>query len=146
MPKSQALANSLLALVYNATPIANVADQAAASPITNIYVSLHTGNLTAATGTQSDLETAYTNYVRVAVARTTGGWVAPSAGVISNTALVQFAQCGVTGATITHVATGKVATGSAGIAYHYGALNAPLAVANLIQPQFAANALQIQES
>jgi len=146
MPKSTSCANSILALMYNATAWANVADNAAASPLANVYVSLHVGALTPATGTQSDQETSYTNYLRVAKARTTAGWTAPSGGVTENEGQIQFAQCGVTGATLTYVATGTVATGSAGICWHYGALNSSLAVSNGITPQFADAALTITES
>ena len=144
MPKSTATCNSLLALMYNATAWANVADNAAAAPLTNTQVSLHTAS--PGTGnSQLTNETAYTNYARVAVPRTTGGWSAPSAGATANAALVQFAQCGASGSTLTHVATGTGSSG-AGNVWHQGALNSSLAVSNLIQPQFAAAALTITET
>lgn len=145
MPKSTATCNSILALMYNATAWANVADDAASSPLANTYLSLHTADLTAGNDSQTEDETAYTNYARQAVARTTGGWDAPSGGATQNAALVQFPQCGVTGATLTHVATGTAVSG-AGHVWHYGALNSSLAVANGIQPQFAASALTITET
>jgi hypothetical protein len=132
--------------MYNATPWANVADDTATSPLVNVYVSLHIGALTPGTGTQSDQETSYSNYVRVAKARTTSGWTAPSGGVTKNNGQIQFAQCGVTGATLTYVATGTIASGGAGLAWHYGELNSPLAVANGITPQFANEALTISET
>jgi len=144
MPKSTSLRNSLLALLYNATPIANVADNAAASPMTDTHVSLHTAPLVAAS-TQSTSETAYTDYARQAVARTTGGWTAPSAGATSNTAAIEFPQCGVTGSTITDASTGKDLSG-AGIYWHTGTLNAPIAVSLAIQPRFPAGAVTITET
>ena len=58
---------------------------------------------------------------------------------------VQFPQCGATGATVTHVAIGKASSGS-GLVLWAGALNASLAVANLIQPQFSAGALDLTEA
>src|ERR1017187_3441887 len=135
MPKSTATCNSIEALVFNATNWANVADNTVTSPLTNLYLSLHTA--TPGIGdSQLTNETAYTNYVRVAVARTTGGWVVPSSGATSNAVLVQFAQCGASGATITHVAIGTASSGAGHVLYA-GALNSSLAVANLIQPQFA---------
>lgn len=146
MPKSTATCNSILALMYNATPWANVADNAASSPLANVYVSLHTAALTPATGTQSDVETTYTNYVRVAKARTTAGWTAPSGGSTENEGQIQFAQCGASGATLEYVATGTIASGGAGLCWHYGALNSPLTVANGITPQFADGALVITET
>lgn len=144
MPKSTNTCNSLLALLLNATPWANIADNASSGPVTNLYLSLHTAN-PGVGGSQLTNETSYTNYVRVAVARTTGGWSVPSGGSSSNAALIQFAQCGVTGATITHVAIGTAASG-AGTVLYAGALNSPLAVANLIQPQFSAAALTVTEA
>lgn len=145
MPKSTSTANNVLALMYNATNWANVADNASAAPFTNVYVSLHTATLTAATNSQLENETAYTNYVRVAKARSTAGWTAPSGGSTGNEGQIQFAQCGVTGSTLTFVATGTAASG-AGTVWHYGALNSSLAVSNGITPQFADNALVITES
>jgi hypothetical protein len=144
MPKSTNTCNSLLALLLNATAWANLADNAASSPATNLYLSLHTST-PGVGGAQTTNETAYTNYVRVAVARTTGGWSVPSAGASANAALVQFAQCGVTGATITHVAIGTASSG-AGTVLYAGALNSSLAVANLIQPQFSIAALTVTET
>lgn len=144
MPKSTTACNDILGLLFNATAIANIADNAASGPLTNLYISLHTSN-PGVGGSQTTGETSYTNYVRVAVARTTGGWTAPSAGATSNAALIQFAQCGVTGATITYVAIGTASSGAGKVLYA-GALSSSLAVAQLIQPQFAINALQVTES
>ena len=144
MPKSTPTCNSIVNLMYRATAWANVADNAASGPLTNTYVSLHTGNLTAATNTQTDNETAYTNYARQAVARSTG-WDAASGGGTTNAATISSPQCGVTGATLTHVATGTAVSGS-GTVWHFGALNASLVVSSGITPQFAAGALTVTES
>lgn len=143
MPKSTTYCNDLLKLTFNATAIANIADNAAASPLTNLYLSLHTAD-PGIGGAQTTSETAYTNYARIAVARTSGGWTVTSNSA-ANTALAQFAQCGVTGATITHVAIGTASSGAGKVLYA-GALNSSLSVANGIQPQFAAVALTTSES
>lgn len=144
MPKSTSTCNSLLALVFNATTWNLIAENDTTSPATNLYVSLHTAD-PGVGNSQTTNETAYTNYVRVAVARTTGGWDAPTGGVTANAALVQFAQCGVTGATITHVAIGTGSSG-AGTVLYAGSLSSSLAVANGIQPQFAVGALDVTET
>ncbi len=144
MPKSTTFSNDVMALIFNATAIANIADNAASSPLTNLYVSLHTAD-PGVGGSQTSNETAYTNYARVAVARTTSGWSAPSGGATANAALIQFAQCGASGATLTHVAIGTASSGTGKVLYA-GALNSSLAVANLIQPQFAAGDLDVVES
>ena len=130
--------------MYRATAWANVADNAASSPLTNTYVGLHTADLTASTNSQAQNETAYTDYVRQAVARSTG-WTAASAGATENAATVSFPQCGVTGATLTHVSSGVGASGATAV-WHYGELNSPLAVSSGITPQFAAGALTITET
>lgn len=144
MPKSTATCNSVVNLMYRATAWANVADNAAASPYANVYVALHTGNLTAATNSQAENETAYTNYVRKAAARSTG-WDAASGGATQNAATISFDQCGVTGATLSHVSTGPVVSGASAV-WHYGALNSSLVVSSGITPQFAAGALTVTES
>jgi len=73
MSKGNTFENDLLKLIFNATAIANIADDAASAPLTNLYVSFHTGD-PGETGDQTTSECAYTSYARVAVARTTGGW------------------------------------------------------------------------
>lgn len=144
MPKSTATCNSILALIFNATAWADIAENDSSAPATNMYLSLHTAD-PGVGNNQTTNETAYTNYVRIAVARTTGGWDAPASGATANAALAQFAQCGVTGATLTHVAIGTASSG-AGTVLYAGALSSSLAVANGIQPQFAAGALDVTET
>jgi hypothetical protein len=143
MPKSTTFANDLMALIFNGTAIADLAENDSSSPLANLYVSLHTAD-PGVGGSPLTNEAAYTNYVRVAVPRNGSGWTG-SNGAWSNAALIQFAQCGVTGATVTHVAIGTTASGAGKVLYA-GALNSPLAVANLIQPQFAAGDLDVVES
>jgi hypothetical protein len=144
MPKSTATCNSILALIFNATAWADIAQNDGTGPLTDLYLSLHTAD-PGVGNNQTTNETAYTNYVRIAVSRDTGGWDAPSGGATANAALAQFAQCGASGATLTHVAIGTAASG-AGTVLYAGALSSSLAVANGIQPQFAAGALDVTES
>lgn len=144
MPKSTSTCNSLLALIFNATTWNLIAENDSTSPATNLYLSLHTAD-PGVGNDQTTNETAYTNYARIAVIRTTSGWDVPSSGATANAALAQFAQCGVTGATITHVAIGTGSSG-AGTVLYAGALSSSLAVANGIQPQFAAGSLDVQET
>ena len=143
MPKGTNTCNNTLALVYNATPWANVADNAASSPITVIQVALATASYTAAS-TLSSNEATYTNYVRQTTARSTSGWTAPAAKSTANVAAIEYPQCGASGNTITSAATGKGA--GAGDTFHYGDLNASIAVSNQIQPRFPAGAVTISEA
>lgn len=64
--------NDLMKLIFLGTAIANMADNAASSPLTTLQWSLHTADPGAA-GTQTTSEANYTSYLRVAVARDTTG-------------------------------------------------------------------------
>lgn len=105
--------NDLAKLIYNATPIANLADNAAASPLTTISVALHTADPGEA-GTQSTSEvTGYTGYARLTPARTSGGWTVTN-NSISPAANLDFGQRTDNGAQIvaTHWSTGVAASGA----------------------------------
>lgn len=142
MPKGSTYSNDILKLIFNGTAIANIADNAAASPLTSLYLALHTAD-PGVGGSQTTSETAYTNYARVAVTRNSGGFTV-TGDTVANTALAQFPQCGASGATITHISIGTASSGAGKVLYS-GALNASLVVANLIQPQIGAGALTTQE-
>jgi hypothetical protein len=145
MSKSNTFENDLLLLIFNNDDIANIGDAGGIGGSTsdgNLYVSLHTADPGEA-GDQATNETAYTNYLRVAVARTVGGWTV-SGNTASNAALVQFATCGASGATITHFGVGA-ASSAAGKLLYSGALTSPLAVSSGIQPQFATGELDVTE-
>jgi hypothetical protein len=105
MSISDATENNILKLIYNATAWANVADNAASTPQTNIGISLHTLD-PADAGSASTNEVAYTSYTRVNVARTTGGWTV-TANSVSPVANINFpAGTGGSG-TVTFFATAK---------------------------------------
>lgn len=145
MSMSNAFETELLELILNNSAIANIGDAGGLQPSAtagSLYVSLHTGDPGEA-GNQGTNETVYTNYARVAVARSAGGWTI-SGNTASNTALIQFPQCGVTGATLTYVGIGVSPTaGDTGLLLFSGQLSSSLVVANLIQPQFAAGDLDV---
>jgi hypothetical protein len=142
MSKGNTFENDLMLLLFNATAIANIADNAASSPLTNLYVSLHTADPGEA-GNQTTNEATYTSYARVAVARSGSGWTVTNNQAV-NAALVQFPQCTGGSNTITHVAVGTAASSTGKLLYK-GALSASLAVSTGIQPQFAGGALTVSE-
>ena len=113
--------NDILKLVYNATAIANVADNAATSPFTNLYVALHTADPGEA-GDQTTSEATYTGYARVAVARTSGGWTVTTNSVV-NAATVTFGACTAGTNTITHYSVGVAASAASKI-LHFGPVGA----------------------
>ena len=99
--------------------------QNASSPATNLYFSLHNAS-PGAGGSQNTNETAYTNYLRVAVARTTGGFTTTlgsgtTLSNVANAATINFAACGATGDTLTHWGLGLSSSG-AGTLLAYGPL------------------------
>lgn len=143
MPKSSAFDNDFLLLIFNAVSIANVADNASSSPITSLYVSLHTADPTVS-GNQQSNEATYTSYGRVAVARTAGGWSVVGSAV-SNNANVTFNTCTGGSNTVTYVGIGTLVSGSGKLLYS-GALSSSLAVSNGITPQFGVGNLAVSES
>lgn len=133
MSKGNTYENDLLKLLFNATAIANVADNAASSPLTNIQVGLHTSD-PGETGDQTTNETAYTNYARVAVARTSGGWTVTNNSV-SPAANIDFAECGATpGAAITHFHIGSAAS-STGKLFYSGTVTPNITMATGVIPR-----------
>src|SRR5690242_13424401 len=101
MSKSNDFENDLLLLMFNNTNIANVGDATGVRGSTgagSLYVALHTAD-PGETGKQNTSETAYTNYTRVAVARSGAGWTV-AANNVQNAGAVSFPQCGATGATL----------------------------------------------
>lgn len=142
MSKSNLLENSILALIFNATAFANIAENDSSSPATNLYVSLHTAD-PGEGGDQTTNEATYTSYARVAVARTSGGWTV-SGNAVTNAAAIVFPEATGGSNTITHFGVG-VASSGAGQLLYSGALTASLAVSTGIEPQFAAGDLDITE-
>jgi len=145
MSKSNASEAALIALLFNNTDFATVGDAGGlqnSATAGSFYISLHTSDPGEA-GDQTTNETAYTDYARVAVARSAAGWTC-SGSTATNFAQITFPQCGVTGATITHVGIGTESSG-AGVLMYSGALNSSLAVALNITPLFAATGLTVTE-
>ncbi|MDM4015853.1 phage tail fiber protein [Roseiconus lacunae] len=132
MSKSNVFENDLLQLIFNATPIANIADNAGSSPLTNLFVALHTADPGEA-GNQATNECAYTSYARVAVARTSGGWTVTGNSVSPN-ADINFPEA--TGGTesATHASIGVASSGSTKILYS-GALSSPIAISSGVAPK-----------
>ncbi len=114
MSFSNVAENAILGLIFNATAWANYAVNATASPQTEIATALHTAD-PGDGGTMSTSESSYTNYARVSVARTTGGFTAPAGGSTALVANLDFASSGAAGGTITHGSFGKNGGGAADI-------------------------------
>lgn len=142
MSKSNNFETDLLELIFNATPIANLADNASSSPLTNLYVSLHTDD-PGEGGDQSTNEADYDDYARVAVARSGAGWTV-SGNQVENAQAIVFPEAAGGNNTITHFAIGTAASGAGSILYS-GALTGSLAVSAGIEPRFQAGDLTVTE-
>lgn len=135
------LENGLLSLLFTNADYANVGDATGlrgSSTAGVFYISLHTGS-PGETGNQTTSESAYTDYARVSVARSTAGWTVAS-GVVDNDASITFPLCGVTGSTITHFGIGSDSSG-AGNLFIYGTCS--LVISAGVTPSFAAGALDV---
>ncbi|HKY40765.1 MAG TPA: hypothetical protein VJN18_32745 [Polyangiaceae bacterium] len=139
MAFSTTFRSSIAGLIFTATAIADIADNDATSPITNIQISLHESDPTS--GNQTTGEGNYTSYARVAVARTTSGYT-DTAGVVTNDAAITFPACTGGSDTISHVGNGTASSGS-GVLIVAGALTASLSVSNGITPQFSISSLTV---
>lgn len=133
MSKSNTFETDLLSLIFNGTPIANLADNAASSPLTNLYLALHTADPGEA-GTQSTSEVSYTGYARVAVARTAGGWTV-SGNSVSPVAAIEFGEMTAgTSGTATYATIGTASSGTGKVLYR-GALTPSIAYAVGVVPR-----------
>jgi len=132
MSKGNNFENDWLKLIFNGTGVANLADNAASSPLTSLYVALHTADPGEA-GTQATSECAYTGYARVAVARTSGGWTVAN-NVASPAADIAFGSCTAGSETATHFSVGVAAAGATKLLYS-GALTASGAIGVGVQPK-----------
>lgn len=133
MSKSNSAENSFLKLLFNAVAWANLADNAASSPLTSLFVALHTADPGEA-GDQTTSEISYTGYARVAVLRTAGGWTVTGASV-SPVAAITFGQMTAgAGGTATYASIGTLVSG-AGIILYSGALSPTILVTNGVTPQ-----------
>jgi hypothetical protein len=131
MSKGNTTENDLLKLIFNATAIANIADNATSSPLTNLYVSLHTADPGEA-GDQTTNETSYTSYARVAVARSGSGWTV-TGNSVSPAADISFPACTGGTATLTYFGIGTASSGPGKILYK-GTVTPSISVSTGVTP------------
>jgi hypothetical protein len=134
MSKGDTFENDLLKFIFNATPIANLGDNASTSPLTQLWVALHTADPGEA-GTQSTSEVTYTSYARVGVARTSAGWVVTN-NVVNPAATISFpAGTGGSGSAA-YWSVGTSQTGAGKVLYS-GPINPAIATGNGVTPQLS---------
>jgi len=143
MSATNACETALLNLYFLNTDHANIGDAAGLQNSVaagSFYISLHTAD-PGETGTQTTSESAYTNYARVAVARSAAGFVV-TGNTADNAAVVTFPAGGATGSLVTHFGVGTDLTGVGNLLFK-GALTSSLQVNSGITPSFAIGTLDI---
>ena len=132
MSKGNTFENDLLKLIFNGTAIANIADNAASSPLADLYVALHTAD-PGETGDQTTNEATYTSYARVAMARSGSGWTV-TANSVSPASDISFPQCTGAPQTLTHVSVGTASSGAGKVLYK-GTLTPNISVVSGVTPR-----------
>lgn len=140
MSATNAFETDLLELIFNGTTISNIADDAASSPATDLYISLHTAD-PGETGSQTTSEATYTSYARVAVARSGAAWIV-SGNSVTNAAAVVFPKCTAGSNTITHFGIGLDASGTGTLLFS-GELDDAGAVSLNITPRYEIGDLEV---
>lgn len=135
MTKSNTYENDLLSLLLTATAIANVASSTGtASPITDIWASLHTAD-PGETGTQGSGEANYSGYTRIAVTRSTAGFTV-SSGSASPVAAITFPEAAsTTTMTLTHCAFGAASATTGGKIFYSGTISPNISIGSGVQPR-----------
>jgi hypothetical protein len=115
MSKGNTFENDFLKLIFHGTPIANIADNAASSPLTDLQVALHLAD-PGEGGSQTTSECGYASYARVAVARSSSGW-AITDNSVSPVDPIEFPTATGGSETATHWSVGTAASGAGKILY-----------------------------
>lgn len=130
MPKGQTYETDILALLFNATSIANIAQNNATAPETSLGVALHTAS-PGETGTQLTNEAVYGSYARTDVARTSGGWTVGTS-TVSPVANIDFIEATSGSETETDFSIGKASNNDL---FYYGSISPTIAVSTGVTPR-----------
>lgn len=131
----------MLSLLLQGVSITDLA--VASTNISAIQVSLHTGD-PGDTGTQGTSEVNYSGYTRIAVTRSTAGFVV-SGGSASPVAAITFPEAAsTTTMTATHCAFGEATASTGGKIYYSGTISPNINIGSGVQPRLT-TASSIQE-
>lgn len=131
MSKGNTFENDLLKLIFNGDAIAGLAEDDTSSPLTELYVSLHTAD-PGEGGSQTTSETSYTDYARVAVDRDNTGWTITGSSV-SPASAISFPPCSGGTATITFAGVGTDSSGAGKLLWS-GAVTPNISVSTGVTP------------
>lgn len=139
MSKSDTFELDMLKLVFNGTPIANLADNAASSPLGSLYLALHLAD-PGDGGTQDTNEVSYTGYARKAVLRTTAGFTCSGSSPAQAVTAADNdfpADTGGTQGTATYFSVGVASAGATKVLYS-GTITPPIILGNGVTPRLSA--------
>ena len=143
MSATNAFETALLTLYFNNTDHANIGDASGlqnSATAGDFYVSLHTAD-PGETGDQTTNEATYTDYARVAVARSGSGWTV-SGNTVSNAAAIEFPAATGGSDTVTHFGIGSDSSGTGNL-FFKGALSSSRSISTGITPSFAIGDLDV---
>jgi hypothetical protein len=137
--KGYTFSNDLLNLIFNAVSITGIAVNDTGTPLTNLYVALHTADPAGSGHDQTTSEVtvaAYNTYVRQAVARGAyAGWTQATTGTTDPVATISFpAMVSGTGCTATHFSVGVAISGASKILYS-GPISPTINISAGVTPQ-----------
>src|SRR5664279_3208814 len=123
MSKSSTFSNALLKLIFQGVAIPTICDNAASSPLTQLFISLHTDD-PGVGGDQSSNESSYTGYARVALNRNSSDWAVTGISV-SPVSDITFPIGTAGSGTVTFVAIGSASSGT-NMYFYAGVLSPPI--------------------
>lgn len=144
MSATNTFEDDLLDLLFTNIAAPNIGDAGGLQPSAgagSFYISLHTSPLLDTHTLQTQFESAYTSYARVAAARSVAAWTVAS-GTVDNDAAITFPAATGGSETETYFGIGFASSG-AGVLQFFGALTSSLAVSSGITPEFAIGALDV---
>jgi hypothetical protein len=136
MPLGSTMEADVLNLLLCAKAIANIADNAGASPSTAVWVSLHSAD--PSSGTQGTNEISVTGYARVSVTRSTTGWAVSGSGpaTANPVAAITYAILTSTSTgTITHASVGLTSASTGGKIVGCGTVSPNINYGQNVTPQ-----------
>lgn len=137
MSKGNTFENDFLKLIFHRIGIANIADDAAVSPLEDFYLGLHIADVGEG-GNQASNECTYAGYARVPVERSaTGFTITGNAVTLASAALFAEAIAGAD-ETATHWHVGTAASGTGKVLYK-GAIDPSIVISEGVQPKLGTN-------
>lgn len=132
MSKGNTFENDILKLIFNGAAIANLADNAASAPLTDLYLALHTADPGEA-GSQTTSECAYGSYARKSVARSGAGFTV-SGNQVTLAANQDFPAATSGSETATHFSIGTASSGAGKVLYK-GGISPTIAISTGVTPR-----------